>query len=92
MKLITRILRLLDGGISIEQKHIVEQGLCEPGQYIVIRKTLCERSKVSVLIHECVHWLYPDLPEFAVLLVEYLVFKNLTDGEYGHLLFHLQEE
>ena len=89
--MITRILRLLKRGVPIEQRHIKCWGLCYFDELIVIRVTLCEKSKVTTLIHECIHWLEPDIPESGVRHIEREVFNSLTDKQYGLLVFYLEE-
>ena len=91
MKLISQILRLLKSGkVKIEHRLIRDYGYCYINERIIIRATLCESNKVRTLIHECVHWLYPELNEKTVLEIESDLFESLSVKEYGKLVFFLE--
>lgn len=91
MTLIKQILRRLKKGVVIEHRLMRDYGLCYFDEKIVIRATLSERNKVKTLIHECVHWLYPELSEKAVRVIEKDLYEKLSDKEYGQLVFYLED-
>lgn len=91
MKLIKQVLRLLKQGVTIEHRLIKDYGLCYHFERIVIRATLSEKNKVRTLIHECLHWLYPELSERSVRALEDDLFNKLTRHEYDLLVLYLED-
>ena len=89
--MIRQVLKLLKSGrVAIVHDSIEEWGLCDwDEKTLYIRKSLSERNKVTTIIHECIHYLYPNFEEETVLCIERDVFKHLTDEEYNTLRFYI---
>jgi len=66
-------------------------GLCDyKKNRLSIRESLGERNKVRTLVHECAHYLYPELTEKTILCIERDVYRSLTGDEYSTLLRFLK--
>lgn len=85
------VFRILDTRIvCVLFEHIEEWGLCfRDERRIIIRRSLCERNQIRVLIHEHIHYLRPRLVEDAVLEKEDIVYRSLSGEEYRLLKAHL---
>lgn len=86
---VRKILRLLSSGRIKLELHRLVPGLW--GLYdfsdrtISIRKSLCEKSKIRTLVHECLHAINPTRHENWVRARENEVVASLTASEYKTL-------
>lgn len=84
MRMAKRILRLIySGRVYVEIAYLGHGhwGECID-DVLIISKRLCEKSQVTTLIHEALHFLYPKHTERQVLAMERSVFKGLLYSEY----------
>lgn len=92
--MIKRILNLLTSDrVIVLLEKIPEWGLCErENNTISIRKTLSRKNKAKTLIHECIHYLYPQFEEDTVLRIERDLWNQITLTEYHILLTYIGEQ
>ena len=89
--MIKQILKLLEGKrvvitVCSLDKRAHFWGLCDyVDRELFVSKRLCERNRIRTLIHESVHFLYPQFSEVTVLAIENDVYTHLTQDEYTRL-------
>ena len=78
--------------VMVLLEKIDEWGLCYYEDHtLVIRESLSKDNQVRTLIHECTHYLYPELSEKSVLSIERDLYKILDVDTRKFLLIFLEE-
>ena len=89
MKPINHIIRLLNSNevdVCFVYFRDGSWGECDYcNKELLINKRLCTASRVTTLIHECLHFVYSTLNEDEVLIMEKEVYDALTFDEMNFL-------
>lgn len=88
MHIINRVIRLLNSN-KVEVRLCNLRGLwglCDYENHeLLINKRLCTISQVKTLIHESIHYIFPNKTEREVLKLEGLVYNHLSFDETNFL-------
>lgn len=88
MKNISKVIRLLNSNkVEVKLKYLKGVwGWCVYEEdELWINKRLCTPSQVTTLIHECLHYIYPEKTEEEILELESETYKALTFDETNFL-------